>query len=123
MHVILKRTIKCLLFRLFQLLKCFQSKLKFSENYAITIACSLLHICKGKNYILVIQGVTKCFNCHYMHSLEILKTLPSLIFFVRNLATHGRFTLSGQIFNSHILVVVENEDLKGAIEITQMAFQ
>ena len=52
-------------------------------------------------------------KCHYIHSLQILKTLPSLIFFVRNLAIHGRFTLSGQIFNRHILVVVKNEDLKG----------
>ena len=68
-------------------------------------------------------------KCHYMYSLEISKTLPSLIFFVRNLAIHGQatlngqFTLSGQIFNSHILIVVKNEDLKGATEITQMAFQ
>ena len=58
-----------------------------------------------------------------MHSREILKTLSSLIFFVRNLAIHRRFIWSGQIFNSDILVVVKNEDPKGGIEITQMAFQ
>ena len=40
----LKRTLKCLLFRLFQLLKCFQSRLKFTENYTIATVCSLLHI-------------------------------------------------------------------------------
>ena len=48
-----------------------------------------------------------------MHSLEILKTLPSLIFFVRNLAIYGQFTFSGQIFNNHIFIIVINEDLKG----------
>ena len=47
-----------------------------------------------------------------MHGLEILKTFPCLIFSVRNLPDDGRFTLSGQIFNSHILVVVKNEDLE-----------
>ena len=114
MHVILKRPIKCLLFRLFQLLKCVQSRLKFAENYTIPIACSLLHICKeNKLYFNYSECHEKRFNCHYMHSLEILKTLPYLIFSVRNMAIHGRFTLSGQMFNSYIIVVVKNKDLKG----------
>ena len=59
------------------------------------------------------ETVLSDLKCHYMHSLEISKTIRSLIFFVRNLVIHCRFTLSGQIFNSHILVEVKNEDFKG----------
>ena len=75
------------------------------------------------NFFIYFQSIQHKLSSDYSLNIYFSRRflLPSLIFSVRNLlepSIHGRFILSGQIFNSHILVVVKNEDLKRAIEIT-----
>ena len=59
----IKTYYKMLAFWIVSIVKCFHIRLKFVENYTITIACSLLHIFKENKFnFLVIQGVTKSFK-------------------------------------------------------------